>query len=62
MGFIILGLYIISISALILGIYIYIGMQDIIKANNFNSTNTRRVESRVSNLEKILNNKKWTWK
>ena len=62
MGFIILGLYIIAVTALVLGIYVYISIQDLNKTKKSEIQIRQRIENRLYSLEKILNNKKWTWK
>jgi len=61
MGWVLLTLYVIAAAALVLGIYNYITIQELIKANKFNNQYTRKVDNRLSNLEKIANNKKWRW-
>ena len=61
MGWVLLTLYVIAAAALVLGIYNYITIQELIKANKFNNQYTRKVDNRLGNLEKIANNKKWRW-
>jgi hypothetical protein len=61
MGWVLLTLYVIAAAALVLGIYNYITIKELIKANKFNNQYTRKVDNRLSNLEKIANNKKWRW-
>ena len=62
MGWLLLILYVIAAAALLVSFYNYLTIQDLAKSTKFNSQNNRRVEGKIDNLEKIIGNKKWTWK
>ena len=62
MGWFLIGLYILASAALVLALYNYMSIQELLKANKFNSQYIRRVEGKVSNIEKITDSKKRTWK
>lgn len=62
MGWLLLGLYILVVAALIVSIYNYVSIQELVKLNKFNSQYTRKLDTRLSNFEKIADGKKWRWK
>lgn len=62
MGWLLIGLYILAAASLVLSIYNYVSIQELNKANKFNSQYTRKLDNRLSNFEKIADGKKWRWK
>ena len=62
MGWVLIGLYILAAAALIIGIYNYLSIRELVKSNKFNNQYTRKVDNRLSNLEKIADGIKWKWR
>jgi hypothetical protein len=62
MGWMLLALYAIAAAALIVGIYNYVTIQELIKSNKFNSQYVRKLDTKLGNLEKIADGIKWKWR